>query len=109
VTGADKDEVIAYMRDHGESVIIVAAGRFFARTTNNGRAWPKASAWKASLRLGGFRSLSNVLCSASLRLNPGDELPVDHLFRTMPVAVLQGTRAYRDLRGSVECRSRASF
>jgi len=109
VSGADKDEVIAYSRDDGESTIIVAAGRFFARTTNNGRAWPKAPAWKASLRLSGFRSLSDVLSNAPLRLNPGDELPVDHLFRTMPVAVLQGTRAYRDLGGPVECRSRASF
>jgi (1->4)-alpha-D-glucan 1-alpha-D-glucosylmutase len=92
VVGAHRNEIIAYARLHGDKAVIVAAGRLFARATDNGQVWPEAAAWDAALRIAGFSALQDVINIEGFDGDPGDDLPVDRLFRTLPLAVLEATR-----------------
>jgi (1->4)-alpha-D-glucan 1-alpha-D-glucosylmutase len=87
VEGRDRDEVLAFARISDGRAVIVAVGRLFARSTDQGRQWPSADAWHATIRLEGFSSVRNALGIGGPLA--GSELPVSALFHPLPVAVLQ--------------------
>jgi (1->4)-alpha-D-glucan 1-alpha-D-glucosylmutase len=89
VAGPHRDHVLAFARESGGKAIVVAVGRVFAPFTDNGRQWPGANAWDATLQLGGFSSLTNALMSD--RNLPGSDVPLSALFDPLPVAILRGS------------------
>ncbi len=91
VSGPDRDAVIAYARVRGNNAIIVVVGRHFARATDGGRAWPKGSAWNASIRIDEFRLTKSILGDVKIDRGPDSKLEIGELFQAMPVAVLQAT------------------
>jgi (1->4)-alpha-D-glucan 1-alpha-D-glucosylmutase len=82
VHGADANHVIAFARSHGRDAVIVAAGRWFANLTREGRAWPDA-AFDATLATEGFAVDGHAT----------DKIAVRDLFTHFPAAVLRATSA----------------
>jgi (1->4)-alpha-D-glucan 1-alpha-D-glucosylmutase len=98
VTGPHRDEIIAYARSNRESVVVVAAGRYFARATDRGAMWPKPGAWDASLNIGGIAGIAGLadlrdaLSDSAVRAGPEGTIAIRSLFNVMPIAILQGKR-----------------
>ncbi len=90
VTGAHRNEIVAFARISGRDAVIVACGRLFGRATDNGRRWPSGQAWNAMLAVEGFSGISNVLADA--RKLTGPRLPIAALFDRIPVALLRAER-----------------
>lgn len=91
VEGEHRDHVLAFARCHGREAVIVAVGRQFFRFTHDGREWPRAAGWRASLVLSGFGSIKDLLVRG--RSFAENEIPVADLFATLPFAVLQAVSA----------------
>jgi (1->4)-alpha-D-glucan 1-alpha-D-glucosylmutase len=89
VKGPHSDEILAFARMRGRDAAIVVTGRLFGRATENGRRWPSGEDWQASVCLGPFASVRDVLTGG--REGPGLETPIARLFGAIPVAVLQAT------------------
>ena len=88
VTGRHRDEIIAYARIQNQDAVIVVVGRFFARCTNAGRDWPRASAWDASLHVGRFQPWDDVLFGVHTHSPSNGEVSIGQLFHTLPIAIL---------------------
>ena len=91
VVGPDCDEIVAFARVGRQNAVIVACGRLFGRSTDNGRIWPSGAAWNASLVVDGFCNISNAL--ADSKKVTGRTLPFSELFDEIPVALLRAERA----------------
>jgi (1->4)-alpha-D-glucan 1-alpha-D-glucosylmutase len=89
VTGTHREHVVAFARTLGRDAIVVAVGRHFARFTQQGRAWPAATAWEGSLRLDGLAAVRDAM--APERTFPGDGAALCRLFDPLPVAILRAT------------------
>jgi (1->4)-alpha-D-glucan 1-alpha-D-glucosylmutase len=90
VRGPDQEKIVAYARSSGDTVVIIAVGRLFARATDIGRQWPAAGAWDASLVLNGLCDIVDVLAPA--RKVSGANPAIAELFGSLPCAILQGRR-----------------
>jgi (1->4)-alpha-D-glucan 1-alpha-D-glucosylmutase len=82
VSGPQRDHIIAFARRHGRDAVIVAASKSFAPFTDGGRIWPPAKAFSGTLNIRGYTTKGDA-----------DELQLETLFRSLPVAVLQATFA----------------
>lgn len=91
VRGPHTNEMLAFARVSGRDAVIVVVGRFFGRATEQGRRWPAADAWQASVSLEGFASVHNMLEGGSAEA--GAEVPVSRLFGAVPVALLRARAA----------------
>jgi (1->4)-alpha-D-glucan 1-alpha-D-glucosylmutase len=91
VTGAHRDEMIAFARTSGRIGIILIAARFFHRATDGGRCWPPRASWDATVAVKEFSALQNLL--SQNQAISGPSLEVCSVFGAMPVAVLQGSCA----------------
>jgi (1->4)-alpha-D-glucan 1-alpha-D-glucosylmutase len=87
VVGPHRSEVLAYARLSGRNAIIVVTPRLFGRATHLGTRWPRDDAWNASLNIGRFSEIRNVLTGRTATSRPN--LPVADVFDALPVAVLQ--------------------
>jgi (1->4)-alpha-D-glucan 1-alpha-D-glucosylmutase len=83
VSGPHRDHIIAFARRRGRNAAIVAAGRWFAPSTQGGRNWPKADAFDASIDVRGFAIDGDA--------DAGTEIRVASLFRPLPAAVLKAS------------------
>jgi (1->4)-alpha-D-glucan 1-alpha-D-glucosylmutase len=82
VTGTHRDHFIAYARRHGRKAAIVALPRCFAAFTDNGRSWPVATGFDATLDISGYAVEGFADADASgLRLSD--------LLKNFPVAVVK--------------------
>jgi (1->4)-alpha-D-glucan 1-alpha-D-glucosylmutase len=86
IDGEHSDHVIAFVRALGRDAIIVAVGRHFAPLTEGGRHWPRDNAITATLKLEGFKVVSDALNGKSL--DASGALPLGDLFNGVPVAIL---------------------
>lgn len=86
VDGPDREHVVAFLRTHRRSRVLVVAGRHFARKTDNGSHWP-AGPWQAELQVD--PALRSTLRDALGAAGPERSLELSRLFRTLPVAVLR--------------------
>ncbi len=78
VTGPHREHVIAFARRHGTKAAIVAAGRWFAPFTDQGRRWFAPDRIDATVMIGGYRAGQS-----------GDAgLPVRALWKDRPAAVV---------------------
>ena len=91
IVGPNSDEIIAFARVGRRNAVIVACGRLFGRSTDNGRIWPSGAAWNSSLVVDGFCNINNAL--ADSKKVTGRTLPLSELFDEIPVALLQAERA----------------
>jgi len=91
VEGEHRDHVLAFARCRGREAVIVAVGRQFCRFTHDGREWPQAASWRASLVPSGFGSIKDLLVPG--RSFAGNEISVADLFAPMPLAVLHAVPA----------------
>ena len=82
VSGPQRDHIIAFARRHGGDAVIVAAAKSFAPFTEGGRIWPPAKAFSGTLNIKGYTAEGDA-----------DELQLETLFRSLPVAVLKATFA----------------
>ena len=87
VVGPHRNEVLAYARVSGRDAVIVVAGRLFGRATHFGSRWPRGNAWNASLNVGRFHGMTNVLADG--RATTGPNLAVADLFDVLPMEVLR--------------------
>jgi (1->4)-alpha-D-glucan 1-alpha-D-glucosylmutase len=87
VTGAHRDDVIAFARIKEPDAIIVACGRRFAPRTEHGKRWPSGRDWEASLSLRDFADVEDLLSdrakASRVALNIGE------MFDPLPVACLR--------------------
>jgi (1->4)-alpha-D-glucan 1-alpha-D-glucosylmutase len=81
VSGPHRDHIVAFARRHGKHAAIVAAGRWFAPFTQDGRVWPKADAFDAAINVQGFTVEGDA--------DAGTEIRASSLFRHLPAAVLK--------------------
>jgi (1->4)-alpha-D-glucan 1-alpha-D-glucosylmutase len=79
VSGPHRDHVIAFARRHGGDAAITVVTKTLAPISQGGRAWPRAEDFDGVLNLKGY-SLEGFAA----------EVPLSHLFRQLPVAVLRG-------------------
>lgn len=86
VDGPDREHVVAFMRTHRRSRVLVAVGRHFATKTDNGGRWPGGPC-QAELRLD--PALRSTLRDALGAAGPEQTLELSCLFRALPVAVLR--------------------
>ena len=93
VEGQHRDHVLAFARCRGREAVIVAVGRQFCRFTHDGREWPQAASWRASLVPSGFGSIKDLLVPG--RSFAGNEISVADLFAPMPLAVLHAVPVSR--------------
>ncbi|MFL6799598.1 MAG: malto-oligosyltrehalose synthase [Xanthobacteraceae bacterium] len=91
VSGPHRNEIMAFARVSGREAVIVAVGRLFARTTNQGRRWPSAQSLDASLAPTSYTDIRNLLTGAAV--NEGHQLAVNQLFEFLPVALLRAQTA----------------
>jgi (1->4)-alpha-D-glucan 1-alpha-D-glucosylmutase len=82
VSGPQRDHIIAFARRHGRDAVIIAAAKSFAPLTEGGRMWPRAKAFSGTLNIKGYTTEGDA-----------DELQLETLFRSLPVAVLKATFA----------------
>jgi (1->4)-alpha-D-glucan 1-alpha-D-glucosylmutase len=80
VSGPHREHVIAFARRHDRDAAIIVVGRALARFSDNGRAWPRADAFDATVHLGGY---------AVDGLNGMTDVPLSALFAQLPVAVVK--------------------
>ncbi len=85
VSGVNRDHVVAFARRRGRHAVIVAAARWFAPLTEQGRRWPHGEVFDGELHIDGY-SLESERSSDKVRI------PLSGLFRDLPVAVLKATR-----------------
>jgi (1->4)-alpha-D-glucan 1-alpha-D-glucosylmutase len=85
VTGPHRDHVIAFARRRGRDAAITAVAKSFAPMSQGGRAWPRADAFDATLKLGGY-TVKDIASKAGT-------VPLSTLFRDLPVTVLQARYA----------------
>jgi (1->4)-alpha-D-glucan 1-alpha-D-glucosylmutase len=91
VSGPDHERIVAYVRSSGGVAVIVAVGRLFARATDNGRCWPDAGAWNATLTLDRFADVTDMLALGRKIAAPRPS--VAELFGPLPCAILQARLA----------------
>ena len=82
VHGPHRDHFIAYARRQGRNAVIVVVPRCFAAFTDNGRAWPLAASFDATLDISGFAVEGFADADAS-------ELRLSDLLQNFPVAVVK--------------------
>jgi len=82
VSGAHRDHVIAFARRHGRAAAIVVATRWFAPSSDSGRAWPRPDGYDAALNVSGYAIEGFADADAS-------ELRLSDILRHLPVAVLK--------------------
>ena len=87
VKGRDRDEVLAFARTDSRDAVIIAAGRFFARSTDGGRRWPRREPWDATVSLSGFSDARPLLIEGNVA--SASDLAVSDLFEVIPAAILQ--------------------
>ena len=87
VKGRDRDEVLAFARTDSRDAVIIAAGRFFARSTDGGRRWPRREPWEATVSLSGFSDARPLLIEGNVA--SASDLAVSDLFEVIPAAILQ--------------------
>ena len=83
VSGRDRDHVIAFARRRGRQAVIVAAARWFAPLTDQGRQWPRGEAFEGELHIDGY-SLDGMARS-------GPRIPLSALFSSLPAASIKAT------------------
>jgi (1->4)-alpha-D-glucan 1-alpha-D-glucosylmutase len=93
VKGPHRDELVAYARSHGNDAVIVIVARRFNRATQGGRRWPTHSDWDASVPVGDYSALQQILIAHSPAAGP--ELTVVEAFNMLPVAVLRARETRR--------------
>ena len=84
VSGPHRDHVIAFARRRGRHVVIVAAARWLAPLSEQGRIWPRGEAFEGELHLDGY-SLIGAARSDMARV------PLASLFEHLPVAALKAS------------------
>jgi (1->4)-alpha-D-glucan 1-alpha-D-glucosylmutase len=84
VSGPHRDHVVAFARRRGRHAVIVAAGRWHAPLSEQGRVWPRADAFEGELHLDGYS-----LEAAGRSGESG--VPLAVLFEQLPVAALKAT------------------
>jgi (1->4)-alpha-D-glucan 1-alpha-D-glucosylmutase len=99
VRGPHANEILAFARVSGRDAVIVVVGRFFGRATEQGRRWPSADAWHASVALEGFAPVHNMLEAGSAEADAA--VPVSRLFGAVPVALLRARAANRATKKAV--------
>lgn len=77
VSGPHREHIIAFARHYRDDTAIVAVCRRFAPFTDDGRAWPKADAIRATVHAPAMRAGRPTVLEAS------------DLFRTLPAAVIR--------------------
>jgi (1->4)-alpha-D-glucan 1-alpha-D-glucosylmutase len=95
VTGAHREHVIAFARQHDRDAVIVAVARSFAPFTDAGRSWPPAEVFDGAIDINGY----------SVNDSRG-ALPLSGLFRPLPVAILRA-KVQRAARSARKRRERA--
>ena len=91
VTGAHRDEIIGFARNHGRDNIIVVAARLFGRATKSGDIWPASVAWaETALVLDGFAPVRTLFGTP---IEQAAAVPISHLFSALPVAILHAESA----------------
>ena len=81
VSGPHRDHIIAFARRRGRDAAITVATKSWAPMTQNGRNWPRAEAFDATLNLNDY-VVKGIDGDASA-------VPVSALFHDLPVAVLK--------------------
>jgi (1->4)-alpha-D-glucan 1-alpha-D-glucosylmutase len=84
VSGPHAAHVITFARRHGDDAAIIVVGRAMARFSDNGRAWPRADAFDATVQLGGY-----VVDG----FEGMTELAVSALFTDLPAAIVKARAA----------------
>jgi (1->4)-alpha-D-glucan 1-alpha-D-glucosylmutase len=84
VSGLHSDHVIAFARRRGRHAVIVAAARWFAPLSEQGRTWPRGDAFDGALHIDGY-SLRGASASRESRM------PFAVLFEHLPVAALKAS------------------
>ena len=82
VSGPHRGRVIAFARRHGRAAAIVVATRWFAPSSDSGRAWPRPDGYDAALNVSGYAVEGFADADAS-------ELRLSDILRHLPVAVLK--------------------
>jgi (1->4)-alpha-D-glucan 1-alpha-D-glucosylmutase len=82
VSGAHRDQIIAFARRRGRDAAIVAVAKSFAIFSQGGRAWPHAEAYDGALNVSGYSLEGFAEADAS-------QLRLSDLFTHVPAAVLR--------------------
>jgi (1->4)-alpha-D-glucan 1-alpha-D-glucosylmutase len=85
VVGPHRDHVIAFARRRGRDAAITVVAKSFAAMSQGGRSWPRADAFDAALKLGGY-AVKDIVSKTGA-------VPLSILFRDLPVTVLQARYA----------------
>jgi (1->4)-alpha-D-glucan 1-alpha-D-glucosylmutase len=91
--GPNSNEIVAFARGHDGDAVIVIVARLFSRPTQDGRRWPAAHAWDATISVEGFSALQQLLTGQ--RTVCGPHLAVADVFDVLPVAVLRARETSR--------------
>ncbi len=86
VSGPHRDHVVAFARRRGRRAVIVAAARWFAPLSEQGRKWPNGHAFEGELHVDGY-SLESARGPDRARI------PLAALFRHLPLAALKASPA----------------
>ncbi|WP_298254383.1 malto-oligosyltrehalose synthase [Bradyrhizobium sp.] len=84
VSGVNRDHVVAFARRRGRHAVIVAAARWLAPLTEQGRRWPHGEAFEGELHIDGY-SLEGKRSSDKARI------PLSVLFKDLPAAALKAS------------------
>jgi (1->4)-alpha-D-glucan 1-alpha-D-glucosylmutase len=82
VHGPHRDHFIAYARRQGRNAAVVVVPRCFAAFTDNGRSWPVAASFDATLNLNGYAVEGFADADAT-------ELRLSDLLKNFPVAAVK--------------------
>ena len=82
VHGPHRDHFVAYARRQGRNAVVVVVPRCFAAFTDNGRAWPLAASFDATLDISGYAVEGFADADAP-------ELRLSDLLTNLPVAVMK--------------------
>jgi (1->4)-alpha-D-glucan 1-alpha-D-glucosylmutase len=78
VSGPHRDHIIAFARQRGNDVAVVAVAKSFGAFTDSGRTWPRGDAFQGTLNIAGY-----AIEDAS------EEVPLSALFQVLPTAVVK--------------------
>ena len=88
VTGQDRDNVIVFVRAHGQRRVVVAVGRHYATATNGGRQWPRQG-WNAQIKLKDLPAKGYCDVLRDCQPVTGPALDLARLFNGMPIILLR--------------------